>query len=746
MSDHFRVAVTTGALLAALLGVSSSKATTSEFCTTASGPQNLPNPILFVTQMPIAADFATIGSVFANHTANLSSAGRGGDLYIRYPNRQLCNLTAEGGFGNSGFQGTSSIAVRDPAVHWSGNKAIFSMAIGAPTQQFQTGTYYWQLYEVTGLAPGEPVSITKVPNQPQQFNNVNPIYGSDDRIIFTSDRPRNGARHLYPQHDEYESTPTNTGLWSLNPTTNDLILLQHSPSGSFDPSVDSFGRIIFSRWDHLERDQQADADADSPTFGTFNYSDESAFATRLNSRAEVFPEPRPVRDDLLAGTNLLGHGFNHFFPWMINQDGSEEETLNHIGRHELHRFFTPSLNDDDNLEDFVESISGRQNPNPVFNVLQIREDPAALGRYLAVDAPEFQTHASGQIVAMVAPPERSPELIQAEYVTHPDTGLVTDSPGPNHSGHYRDPLPLSDGGLLATHTAQTGAARNNGTRANPQPRYDFKIKQLVNSGSYRTAGASITGGISKTLSYYDPDVLVSYNGDLWEMSAVEVRPRPAPTTTVERSLALPERTVFDEVGIDEADFRNFLRLNDLGLMVVRDVTSRDLVDEQQPYNLRVPGGIQSIGSTGTIYDVAHLQMFQGDQIRGIGGIDTPRRGRRVLAQPMHEPATLEHNLPNPGGPVASVAVASDGSAAAFVPARRAMSWQITAPDGTPVVRERYWITFQPGEVRVCDGCHGVNDVSQVGLGPAQNDPQALTALLENWQAWRANFLFTDDFE
>jgi hypothetical protein len=42
------------------------------------------------------------------------------------------------------------------------------------------------------------------------------MYGSDDRIIFTSDRPRNGKRHLYPQLDEYETAPTNTGRHELH--------------------------------------------------------------------------------------------------------------------------------------------------------------------------------------------------------------------------------------------------------------------------------------------------------------------------------------------------------------------------------------------------------------------------------------------------------------------------------------------------------------------------------------------------
>ncbi len=175
--------------------------------------QNLPNPVMFVTQFPIPADFATIGSVFANHEAALDQVGRGGDLHIRYPDGTLRNLTQEAGFGvASGFQGASSIAVRDPAVHWSGTKAVFAMVIGAPTQQFQQTTHRWQLYEVTGLAQGATAVITKVPNQPAEYNNVQPTYASDGDLIFVSDRPRDGSPHLYPQHDEYESTATPTGL------------------------------------------------------------------------------------------------------------------------------------------------------------------------------------------------------------------------------------------------------------------------------------------------------------------------------------------------------------------------------------------------------------------------------------------------------------------------------------------------------------------------------------------------------
>lgn len=129
-------------------------------------------PILFVTQLPIAGDFTTIGSTFGNHKATMQSVGRGGDLWIRYPDGTLKNLTQAAGYGVTGFQDDNAIAVRDPSVHWDGNKAIFSMVIGAPENQYQWETYYWQLYEITGLGQNDTPVIAKVPNQPENFNNI----------------------------------------------------------------------------------------------------------------------------------------------------------------------------------------------------------------------------------------------------------------------------------------------------------------------------------------------------------------------------------------------------------------------------------------------------------------------------------------------------------------------------------------------------------------------------------------------
>ena len=692
-------------------------------------------PILFITQVPVSGDFTAITATFGNHIPSMQQAPRGGDLWIRYPDGTLKNLTKAAGFGMEGMQLDQAIAVRDPSVHWDGQKAICSMVIGAPMQQFQVKDFVWQLYEITGLGKNQTPVITKVPNQPPDYNNVSPLYGTDDRILFTSDRPRSGERHLHPQHDEYESTAVVSGLWSLNSSNGDLFLLNHAPSGNFTPIVDSFGRVVFTQWDHLKRDQQADADKyGSGTNGTFTWVSEAANAQKNATLigSEVFPEPRV--DQEVAGTNMNKHDFNQFSPWTILEDGTESETLNHLGRHELHSYLPSSLNDDQNVIEFFGQLT-RFNQNAITNLFQIKEDPLKPGRYYGVDATEFGTRAAGQIVSLDSPPSQNADQIAVTYVTHRDTsGFNEDNqpPAPNHSGHYRDPLPLSDGTLIAAHTAET---RAEGPTGNPNPsRYDFRLKTTkVLPNGFRGANQPLTAGLNKTISYWDPDKKLTYSGNLWELQPVEVKPRTRPAKLT-LALPSPEQQVMQQLGIDLAALRAYLVQNDLALAVTRNVTTRDDFDKQQPFNLRVPGGVQHVGTNGKIYDVQHLQFFQADQVRGIGGINNPRPGRRVLARALHDNGALASNKPNPTGPAGSVKIAADGSAAAFVPARRARSWQLTDPQGTPVVRERYWVTFQPGEVRVCTSCHGINEKDQAGQTAPTNQPLALLELLQYWKA------------
>lgn len=684
-------------------------------------PEQVPgvaNPILFVTQVPNTADFANRMSSFGNHLARPDHAPRGGDLYIRYPDGTLRNLTREAGYGSDGMQGAGAIAVREPSVHWSGSKALFSMIVGGPSARYQVGNYYWQIYEVSGLGRNEAVSIRKIANQPATYNNVSPFYGTDERVLFTSDRPRGGEAHLYPQLDEYESTATVTGLWSLNPTTGDLRLLNQSPSGVFSPTIDSAGRVVFTRWDHLQQDQQADAQrAGEAQYGATTFASEAPGAASLGLTDEVFPERR--QDHTGAFGRVAGYTNNFFTPWQINEDGTDEETLNHVGRHELSfNYIEQSFLDDPALTYYASSAfhANTKNLRGDGGLFHIREEPSRPGHFIATYAREFGSLTTNQLVHFTGGAGANPDAMVVTDLTVPSR-----NDGSIAGGRFRNPLPLVSGTVLATHTPTEAAT--------PSQMTQFLIKPLVaGTGGLLQAGVSLTGGIRKSISWWDPDTLRSFDGLVWELEAVEVVARLKPATRQAPALAAPERQIFTEEAVDETQLRNWLKANDLAMIITRNQTSRDRADQQQPFNLRVPGGVSTVApGGGRVYDIAHFQLFQGDQVRGYN-----HAGRRVLAAPMHDPKV---SLPaNAGGPLGSVRIAADGSTAAFVPARRAMTWQTTDGAGNAVVRERVWITFQPGEVRLCASCHGVNTSNQAGgLAPA-NPPEALRTLLRHWKA------------
>ena len=618
------------------------------------------------------------------------------------------------------------------------------MVVGSATARYQVSTYYWQLYEITGIGQGQTPVITLVPNQPTGFNNVQPIYGTDDRIIFTSDRPRGGAAHLYPQLDEYESSAIVSGLWRLDPKACSqaagLEMLTHSPSGDFTPYIDNAGRVIFTRWDHLKRDQQADADITSNSgYGTFNYADETAAAAKsANSpEIEIFPEPRPSRTDLLAlpqWANTNPQDFNIFNPWMMTEDGTDLEILNHLGRHETHAYITPNFTNDPNLHDYYTPPS----PTPISAMFHIKESLTTPGLYYGTESIEFSTHASGMIVTANAPPGMHPEQIAFTYITHPDTRFPTATPTANHSGLYRNPTPLTNGQVLVVHSPETDFDTNIGTSAAPLSKYAYRLRLLESAGNgYQKAGTStLTGaGITKNVTWWSPDEARSYSGVLWETYPVEVyvRTRPAITTLNKETLPAIEQGLFTSANVNLKDFRKFLKRNNIAVLVTRDVTSRDDADQQQPYNLKVTGSAhQTVNPSkpGTIYDVKYVQYLQADQLRGMGGTANPRAGRRPIAQLLHDPNAVAYNPPTTGA-MGSANVHPDGSVAAIVPANRAVTWQLNDANNKGIVRERLWLSAVPGEIRSCTSCHGESTLNQAGLTSPTNAPQALTTLL-NW--------------
>lgn len=683
-------------------------------------------PILYVTQVPPQGTVGTVTSIGGNHLPTVEAAPRGGDLMIRYLDGTVRNLTREALFGRADQdQLGGAIAVRDPHVHWSGQRAIFSMVINSANAAADR----WQLFEVSGLTQWSPVSITRVPHQPAEFNNVQPCYTPDDRIIFVSDRTRDGSLATYPALDEKGQGRINTGLWSLQPQTGEVFQIEHSPSGSFDPLVDSFGRVLFTRWDHLQRDEKLAAGGVTG----FDYSSEAADATYTAGRlTESFPEA------LSANGTELGLKFDLFMPWTVNPDGTDLVTLNHVGRHEISPGFTRSR-PDANLVDLTPPVTGGFPTVPIRTgaMMQLTEHAMLKGRLFGVDAVTNGLSA-GRIVSVVS----------AAPTVNPATMRVMLTFG---QGLARDPAVLTNGMLIAS-VASTNAGLNLGNASyssggslasvppavnpnlmlTPADPFRISISTLPATTIGRSLGfnsALVSQATTTVTNYTSTGQTQTFTGPLWQLQPVEVRATTRPPVLVS-NMEAPEREMFIRAGVSPLALKSWLRSNDLAMMTVRNVTQRDSADRQQPTNLAVPGGVSSVKEDGgPTYSVKALQLLQGEYLRGYqlpGGTVEP--GRRIKATTLRpRPGITE----TPAGlPEGSTTIAADGSVAALVPAQRATSWQLIEHSGTPVVRERYWLSFQAGEIRSCTSCHGVNRTDQLGGDVAANPPAALRSLLE----------------
>jgi hypothetical protein len=721
----------------------------------------LTNPLLFSLVPPpplVNGSFGHQMETFGNHNTDMRSAPRGGDLCLMQVDGTVRFLTAEAGFGiqSGSTQTENAIAVRQPCVHWNGTKALFSMVVGGPLRAFDQ-TYRsnrWQIYEVTNLDQvvlGATPQIVKIAGQPN-YNNVSAIYGSDDKIIFTSDAPLFGMEHTYPQLDEYESATINTGIWKLDPASGSVVHLSHSPSGDFDLSLASDGRIISTRWEHLKRDQQTDAYRydNQIHYKPRDYVDESVNALTVNAPMvvdgkpfadaeglpyELFPEARRVEDPTRNPNEPL-QDFNEFLPWELSECGEGHQTVNHSGRHEWGGLFQdPSKLDDPNLSYVPGNFSAnpyRETVRSDAGIFQIKEDPrpGKEGTFYGTWSREFARFASGRIFEFELPIGKSPQdLAIVDW-----TNAIIDNLA-NEKGHFRNPLMLMNGTMLVSYTSQSGLF----SLQNPYHFQIAKMEKLTADGSDTEHVASVpfTGdGFQREIVYFgDAAEPLRTVVNMNEVDMVEVVARPRPAALPCHVIDPIEKEVFAEEGVDENELRTWMKSKNLAMIVVRNATERDQGELQQPYNLRVPDGVMTTPRSGKVYDISHLQIFQADMRRGYD-----KSGRRVLPTPIHNSAQNtdieETNLFDQQALSGSVKIGLDGSIAAFVPATRALTWQTVSPEGEGIVRERQWITFAPGEVRSCPACHGINNQTMAGNNVPQNKPEALRDLL---RAWKVDF-------
>lgn len=208
----------------------------------------------------------------------------GGDLFMRSassPSAEESNITA------SVTQGKGDVS--DPEVSYDGKKIIFSMRPSAQD--------HWQLWEYT-IADASLAPIL----QSNEFDDVDPAYLPDGRIVFSSNRQEK-ARSLrqdngepdYQHRDEYEREKV-INLHVYDPGDSSIKQISFNQSHDRNATVLSDGRIMFSRWDHVGRRNQFSIFTCKPD-GTGMFIEYGA-----HSPGNSFLHPREVSPGMLVSS------------------------------------------------------------------------------------------------------------------------------------------------------------------------------------------------------------------------------------------------------------------------------------------------------------------------------------------------------------------------------------------------------------------------------------------------------------
>ena len=391
----------------------------------------LANPILFVTQVPIPGDFTTVGSAFGNQLAAVDSAARGGDLWIRYPDGTREEPDARRpASATSGMQGAGvdrrARAVRalerhEGALQHGHRRADAAVSVGRRT----TGRSTRSRASARARRRSSARSPISRRTTTTSARSTAPTTASSSP---PTARAAASAISIRSSTSTRRRRPSPASGASIRPPAICACSITRRPD-VFTPSIDSFGRVIFTRWDHLQRDQQADGDAmDGAGYGTFNYADEIGGRGAPRPAGSRSSRSRAASRTGSAGGHAIsqGNSINQFFPWQINEDGTSEETLNHIGRHELHGYFDREHERRPDLSEFIGATAAARirtrsrTSSRSRRIRRSRASTSASTRRSSRPTPRARSSAS------IAEPALTADQIAVTYITTRSTRDVTD--------------------------------------------------------------------------------------------------------------------------------------------------------------------------------------------------------------------------------------------------------------------------------------------------------------------------------
>jgi len=214
--------------------------------------------ILFVERAALAGNASHQVMQYYGHTQVY-----GGGLYMiknfKSPNRKVVNVLEDSAVKKGRMQGLKLAggAFHAPDLSFDGKKILFSYTKpGARlpdadllkyNRDFWTKDNTFHIFEVN-LDGSNLVQLTDGP-----FNDVDPIYLPNGRIVFISERfSTRGEGHFFCRCFTWYA-PQFT-LHSMKADGSDMFPISWHENDEYQPSVNNQGMLLYTRWDYVDRD------------------------------------------------------------------------------------------------------------------------------------------------------------------------------------------------------------------------------------------------------------------------------------------------------------------------------------------------------------------------------------------------------------------------------------------------------------------------------------------------------------
>jgi len=221
--------------------------------------------------------------------------------------------------------------VSDPDVSYDGKRIVFAFRRGDPPNTDPALQSKWDLWEYTipTNADGKIVDIDKgtfspvIPDstQAQIGNDTDPTYLPDGSIVFTSDRVTGKAFNLReltgseitqePLMDESNREPAVNLHIVIPGDSSSIKQISFNQSHELDPTVTSNGRIVYSRWEHASRGENAspfplfqvspDGTGNNILYGAHSF-------TNVDTGIAAYLQAREAQDGTLIATRMSRFG------------------------------------------------------------------------------------------------------------------------------------------------------------------------------------------------------------------------------------------------------------------------------------------------------------------------------------------------------------------------------------------------------------------------------------------------------